>query len=459
MEKSPKSRSVSSVDFTELSAKYPQGAGLEALARLLGINLGLAVDWTGLGADEGRDLIFTDVEKGQLFEHSFRWLVQCKDKSVAQRNVSESDVPSILEKLRQHNCQGFLLITTTHVTSGLKKQLDGLGNPCKVWDQHELTNMLFDKKNEMLFLQFFPSSYAKLIAIKQVSEKVLLQARSNFGLHHYESTEEGKWARYSRKDFSIPGIAVEVSFPQFLEINSADIDEVNLLLRAHAVKVIQGLREQRMRSKEDFETITIVDGEVITSDEIDRVSYYLNDFEVIETPHGLLSVVYNVTNYCYPAAHPNHHAETFNFELSPTVSLTLDLILEGEYLEALSTICCNALVRDWAVSCDESTPFEGWDKRVIKAERSDLTSLGEDTNSWVRRGTSPVADNFSCFYMTEAGLVFIFAEGRVNAYVSGEHRVLVPYELIGSYISRDTAIYSVTQAIWHAEYGDEMGDS
>jgi hypothetical protein len=68
------------IDFKELAA-YSAGHGLEALARQLGHSMGLKPEWTGVGPDDGKDLIFSEIQLGKLSDDRIKWLVQCKDKS------------------------------------------------------------------------------------------------------------------------------------------------------------------------------------------------------------------------------------------------------------------------------------------------------------------------------------------------------------------------------------------
>ena len=68
---------MATLDFTELDKK-PPGEALEALVRLIGERLGMRVEWSGRGADGGRDLIFHETQEGPLKSRSIKWLVNCK---------------------------------------------------------------------------------------------------------------------------------------------------------------------------------------------------------------------------------------------------------------------------------------------------------------------------------------------------------------------------------------------
>jgi hypothetical protein len=162
---------MGTLDFSELSSK-PAGENLEGLVRLIGERLGLTVSWTGRGADQGRDLILTETQSGQIGSTPVRWLVNCKDNSKTNQSVSEQEVGSVVDKVRQHDCAGFLLATTTTVGAALKAKLDGLqGNPpdriqTRVWDRFELTAMLLSDPFADLLRQFFPKERAKNAAIE-----------------------------------------------------------------------------------------------------------------------------------------------------------------------------------------------------------------------------------------------------------------------------------------------------
>lgn len=170
---------MATLDFGELGSK-PAGENLEGLVRLIGERLGLTVSWTGRGADQGRDLIFTETQSGRIGSTPVRWLVSCKDNSKTNQSVSEQDVGSVLDKVRQHDCAGFLLATTTTVGAALKAKLDGLqSNPkdriqTKVWDRFELSAMLLSDPFADLLRHFFPQEQAKnaAIAIDAARERI-----------------------------------------------------------------------------------------------------------------------------------------------------------------------------------------------------------------------------------------------------------------------------------------------
>ncbi|MBB3747194.1 hypothetical protein FHX10_006750 [Rhizobium sp. BK591] len=170
------------LDFTELSASKsssPAGEDLEALVRELGKLLGLNPEWSGRGADQGRDLFFTESRKGAIGSRSLRWLVSCKDFARSGRSVSEAEVGSVSDKIAQHKADAFLLVTTTTVSTGLKSLLDTLNEQgemeTKIWDRHELEHLLLNGSNVGLVKRFLPASYTayqRLSSLPQALESL-----------------------------------------------------------------------------------------------------------------------------------------------------------------------------------------------------------------------------------------------------------------------------------------------
>lgn len=167
------------IDFTKLISTVP-GEGLEQLARHLGRNLGLNAQWSGRGADGGRDLIFVESLAGCLSREQRRWLVSCKDKAKSKSTVQERDLPAITDKLKQHKAQGFIVVTTSTLSTGAKNLLDSLDRSnggdihTLVWDASELTNFLLQPQHEALLKQFLPESYQRIKQLKSLDDALTI---------------------------------------------------------------------------------------------------------------------------------------------------------------------------------------------------------------------------------------------------------------------------------------------
>lgn len=168
------------IDFKELVSPVP-GEGLEQLVRHIGRKKGLSPVWSGRGADRGRDLFFTEELHGTLSVRKVKWLVSCKDKAKSNESISEKDFPAsgIKDKLAQHKADGFLLVTTTTVSTGAKELLDSLdvsnGGDVHtlVWDSADLTSILLDPEYHDLLEQFLPRSYERVKGLNSLEGAIL----------------------------------------------------------------------------------------------------------------------------------------------------------------------------------------------------------------------------------------------------------------------------------------------
>ncbi|MHA1882102.1 MAG: restriction endonuclease [Candidatus Thorarchaeota archaeon] len=203
------------IDFKELSVGIA-GERLEAVARAIGMGMGLVSIWSGRGADQGKDLIFTETLKGQLHEESKKWLVQCKDNSQSNKSVSEADCGAILDKVLQHQCDGYLLVTTTTAGTALKAKLDALAvakdRPILtlVWDMYLLDLLLRKSEYSDVFKSYFPKSWkqenklpledalstieSKLTGdqFERLTNELELQPTSQYVLHGYHLAPNDK---------------------------------------------------------------------------------------------------------------------------------------------------------------------------------------------------------------------------------------------------------------------------
>lgn len=430
------------VDFSELSR---DGAGLEGLARLLGLSLGLEVEWTGIGPDGGKDLIFKDLEKGHLGSTSFKWLVQCKDFSESNKTVGDSDVPSILDKVEQHKCNGFLLIVTTRVSAGLTLRMSSLKLKTQVWDQYELTQLLLQPQNDLLLLQFFPTSYSKIQNYKKASSESLNAFRSVSEADIGDDKEDRDWIAVSVNDLSVPGTAIEVSYPVFNSKIASDIREVNLILEAFSINQIHGIRQEDLRDYQPFRGL-------LEKEEPDSV--YLSEFEVYNSSSYFLSVVFDITTFSKGLAHPNNFTKTFNFQFGPCVELPIDTILEKGWLKVVSNICRNAIQREIDNRSTLDDLSDNDMEEVIRFIDSDKTDSKRDYSKQLLEGTSAKLENFQKYYLLENSFVFIFDQYSVADYAWGAFKVEIPFIELSEYISKASMVTTSLQAYWHNLYGD-----
>lgn len=147
------------IDFTELPA---DGVKFEQLIRELLVLDGFDVHWTGVGQDGGRDLVLTEKLKGDLSDHSRKWLVSCKHSANSGKSVGKSETGNITDDCRAIGAEGYLLVCSTQPTSNLITRLAEISASQKIitlfWDSIEIEKRLLKPNTFGLIHTFFPKS-------------------------------------------------------------------------------------------------------------------------------------------------------------------------------------------------------------------------------------------------------------------------------------------------------------
>jgi hypothetical protein len=78
------------------------------------------------GADQGRDLVAEETRFGIGGTTTIRWLVSCKHHAHSGKAVGVDDELNILERVRAHDCTGFIGFYSTIATAGLTARLEAL---------------------------------------------------------------------------------------------------------------------------------------------------------------------------------------------------------------------------------------------------------------------------------------------------------------------------------------------
>lgn len=149
------------LDFTELSE---DGQDLELLVRELLFSLGYKVYWSGRGPDGGRDLVCIETAKSIFIDTSKKWLIQCKHKAKSGNSVGIADLDDIVSSCAQHECDGYVLITSTQPSSSVVTRLEQISNNEKMpiiatyWDAVELERRLRTAQQWSIAQHFFPRS-------------------------------------------------------------------------------------------------------------------------------------------------------------------------------------------------------------------------------------------------------------------------------------------------------------
>ncbi|SIO30680.1 restriction endonuclease [Halodesulfovibrio marinisediminis] len=149
------------LDFTELSE---DGIEFEQMIREMLFALGYKVFWSGAGADGGKDLICFEEHKSIFASCKRKWLVQCKHKAISGRAVGVGDLGDIVGACRHHQCDGYLLATTTYPSSAVISRLEGVAADPRdnlttgCWDAVELERMLSTAELWGIAQRYLPES-------------------------------------------------------------------------------------------------------------------------------------------------------------------------------------------------------------------------------------------------------------------------------------------------------------
>jgi hypothetical protein len=159
---------ITNIDFSELqSGEDSKGMGLQNLVAAIGRGLGYRIiEPGGTGADQGRDLYFAtspEIIRG-LQTHS-KVLVSCKDTAKSGKRLKPHDLDAFDLRVKQHQCDGYLLVTTVMPTDDVVKLVHDVANrsnfPATIWQPDDLRDILLNGQEGIFrftLARFFPQS-------------------------------------------------------------------------------------------------------------------------------------------------------------------------------------------------------------------------------------------------------------------------------------------------------------
>lgn len=159
------------IDFTEI----PPGNRIEGqdrfelFARDFLETLGYSIsEVPSRGPDQGVDLILTETRTGISGQTELRWLVSCKHFAKSNRAVGLDDEINILDRLGEHNCQGFLGFYSTIASAALTERLRHLAAQqqwleIQTFDHEAIEKELLIPGPRMRLVErYFPKSFSCL---------------------------------------------------------------------------------------------------------------------------------------------------------------------------------------------------------------------------------------------------------------------------------------------------------
>ncbi len=144
-----------------LFIQIPTGEDFELLCEDLLRSKGAIIEsHPSRGPDRGLDILAIHTFDDDLgFRYENRIAVECKHFAQSGKSVKESDLGKIIERTISHNCNHYLLITSTIPSASVAHQLQGItANPsipiiAHCWAKNDLEKLLseFPKLKEQYF--------------------------------------------------------------------------------------------------------------------------------------------------------------------------------------------------------------------------------------------------------------------------------------------------------------------
>ena len=158
--------SASRIDLAEIEAKG--GFAFERFAESLLGSLGWRIVLgAGKGPDGGRDIVAAKAETsatGRIRERQF--VVQCKHYARTGKSVGADRIADLSLMPAKHNCEGWLLITSTQITDDAVRTIEAArrtsaAHEFDYWDGERLRELLLQDPCRAVFRQYLPGSYAR----------------------------------------------------------------------------------------------------------------------------------------------------------------------------------------------------------------------------------------------------------------------------------------------------------
>jgi len=161
------------VDFTEIESGEKFELLCEDLLRTMGFTIEAKV---ARGPDLGKDIIATKLATDDAgFSETRRYLFECKHYARGGKSVREEDIGSPIARMGTHNCDRYILVTSTVPSEKVRAQLAGIPNTvphyrATVWHEGDLIRLL-DQYPDVRE-RYFPSKPKPLTPAGTLAETV-----------------------------------------------------------------------------------------------------------------------------------------------------------------------------------------------------------------------------------------------------------------------------------------------
>lgn len=211
----------------------------------------------------------------------------------------------------------------------------------------------------------------------------------------------------NKEEHKKPNYSVEVEYPELSGASNSNADKFN-----------QEVRNVVAKETQEFKKGVTEAGTEDMPGNPDGGSGLQVTYDVMLATDGLMSIVFDVSNYSQGAAHPNKYAFVVNYDLKSGKILKLsDLFKPGsDYLNVISQYSISDL-------------------------KKNAGQAGYD-NEWVEKGAGPESDNYRDWNISKKGLVITFDPYQVASYAEGPKHVLMSYSALKDIIRADGPVAS-----------------
>jgi len=155
------------IDFTEIPNSMKEGDpdAFEKFCADYLVSLGYEIiTGPSRGPDGGIDLKVKLVQKESNGDSriEIKYLASCKHFATSKKSVGVEDETSILDRIKQHDCDGFLGLYTTIASTPLQNRLIALKISFDIFYDKKIESTIVGFNNqEILFARYFPISYGR----------------------------------------------------------------------------------------------------------------------------------------------------------------------------------------------------------------------------------------------------------------------------------------------------------
>jgi hypothetical protein len=225
---------------------------------------------------------------------------------------------------------------------------------------------------------------------------------------HQGASVEARWSIFRVQESAPqPGrYDLELEFPEFAA-GAGDLDELNTVLRANALKQMHKYRTRMYWDRSNAEPDWIQDIRDVC----------VGSFEICLLTADFVSIKHSLYEYNAGAAHGNITFLSENYRRKPLTQLDLSdmFCVTAEMLAVMSTQCAHAL----SIALPDGDP------------------------DWIRQGLAPELRNFETANVSANGLLITIPAGQVSCYADGPQTVLLSKELLRPFLRPH-----VLDAVW-----------